>query len=172
MKNVFMLFTIISFMLPISKGFAQKEYVGNINKYDSKGNKHGFWIEENNYQRIELYYKHGLKSGLIKYYNKDQTLLCLGEYNDDFMSGIWYYFGNDGHLILLQKDFIKNDEIIITFDSGIKHKYKNKCYTLTFHPNGYKKSEGILLWDEDPQSDDTYEYGAWTYYNEEGELRK
>ncbi|NLJ40797.1 MAG: RHS repeat-associated core domain-containing protein, partial [Clostridiales bacterium] len=169
MKITFILFTILFFIFPTSNGFAQKKHIESINKYDNEGSKHGYWIEEDKYQQIELYYKHGLKSGLIKYYNKDWRLSCLGEYNNNSMSGTWYYFGNKGHLMVIQKDFTKNDDIIIDLDSGIRHKYKYKCYTITFYPNGYKQSEGILLWDEDPQSDDTYEYGTWNYYNEQGE---
>ena len=45
-----------------------------------------------------------------------------------------------------------------------------QCYSISYHPNGYKQSEGILLWDVSPDADNTFEYGEWKYYDDKGEL--
>ena len=45
-----------------------------------------------------------------------------------------------------------------------------QCYSISYHSNGYKQSEGILLWDVSPDADSTFEYGEWKYYDDQGEL--
>ena len=45
-----------------------------------------------------------------------------------------------------------------------------QCYSISYHPNGYKQSEGILLWDVSPDADSTFENGEWKYYDDKGEL--
>lgn len=87
------------------------------------------------------------------------------------MSSIWYYFGDYGHLIMIQKDFKKNNT-----PSPAEHYSQGicpyQCYCINYYSNGIKKSEGILLWEEDPESDFTFEYGEWKYYDETGKLIK
>jgi antitoxin component YwqK of YwqJK toxin-antitoxin module len=149
--------------------FAQKDYINNINQFNSEGEKDGYWIEDRSYELFELYYKNGIKSGVFKRYSKKGELNTFGEYKNDKMSGTWYYFGDKGHLIMIQKDFSINTDTVI-LDTGKEFVYKHKCYTISFYPNGIKKSEGILLWEDSPEMDDVYEYGEWNYYNEYGEL--
>ena len=40
------------------------------------------------------------------------------------------------------------------------------------YPNGVIESEGILLWEISSQSDFTWEYGEWKYYDQTGKLIK
>lgn len=148
--------------------YAQKGYIKEINKIDKNEKKHGFWLEEDKNGRTELYYDHGKKSGIYKTFSKQGSLNCLGEYKGDSISGTWYYFGDKGHLLMIQNKFIYNKNIL-TLNNGV---YKNKCYTIHFYPEGSKESEGVLLWNNDPEMDDTYEYGVWKYYGISGELLK
>ncbi|GHT00654.1 hypothetical protein FACS189421_12920 [Bacteroidia bacterium] len=149
---------------------AQKGYAEKINQFNDKGQKEGFWKEDLKFQTEEAYYHNGVKSGIYKTYRRG-TLACFGEFENGKMSGIWYYFGDFGHLMSIMKDFQKNDKPIPAehHSQGI---CSYQCYYITYYPNGVKKSEGILLWDEDPEDDFTFEYGEWKYYNENGNLTK
>ena len=151
--------------------FAQKGYLDKINQFDAEGQKEGYWIEDRGFDTIELYYKSGKKSGVCKSFSKRGILSTFGEYFEGKIAGTWYYFGDKGHLLCIQKDFMVNKDII-TLDSGKKHIYPNKCYTIQYHPNGIIKEEGILLWNDDPEMDDTQEYGEWKYYDETGKLAR
>lgn len=98
-------------------------------------------------------------------------LVSMGEYKNDIETGIWYIFGDYGHLLMMQSDFQKN-----TYQIPLEHHAQGicpyRCYSISFHPNGSKKSEGVLLWDESADSDFVFEYGEWKYYDESGELIK
>jgi len=69
----------------------------------------------------------------------------------------------------VQKNFKEN---IIQIPS--KHKAigfcSNLCYCIYYYSNGFIKSEGLLLWNVSPDSDFTFEYGEWKYYNDDGTL--
>jgi len=99
---LFMMIFISHFM------FAQKEYAKKINQFNDKGQKEGFWKEDLKYQTEETYYHNDTKSGIYKAY-RNGKLACLGEFENGEMSSIWYYFGDYGHLIMIQKDFKKNN---------------------------------------------------------------
>ena len=43
---------------------------------------------------------------------------------------------------------------------------------IVYYPNGNIKEEGTVLWTEDPNMDDSVEYGEWKYYDENGNLIK
>lgn len=167
MKNV-ILFICFLFLNSISS-FAQKDSLNEMNQLNSKGQKEGYWVEKSEYDTIELYYKKGKKSGLFKSYSKKGTLSAFGEYAENIITGIWYYFGNEGHLDMIQKDFKTNTDIVL-LDNGEKYLYPYKCYTILYYPNGKIKREGVLLWDEDPELDTVHEFGEWKYYNEEGKF--
>lgn len=167
------IFKIIFFLLIIifsQPSFCQKNYVDKVNLLNDKGKKDGYWVEDRgNYGKVELYYKEGLKSGIFKRYSKQGKLLSFGEYKNDIMSGIWYYFGDKGHLMSINKLFSINiDSVLI--DTGKKYKPRYKCYSISFYPNGNIKEEGFWLWDDDPLLDTSFEFGEWKYYNEYGKL--
>jgi antitoxin component YwqK of YwqJK toxin-antitoxin module len=151
--------------------FAQKGYENKINQFNEKGQKEGFWKETEDGIKIELYYKNGKKSGIFKNFSQTGNLRAIGEYQNDEISGIWYYFGDYGHLMMIQQKFEKNN-----YDIPTEHHAEGippyKCYCIEFYPNGMKQSEGVLLWDVSPESDFTFEYGKWKYYNESGKLIK
>ena len=72
----------------------RKEYAGQINLYNDKGEKNGFWREQNNYRITELYYQNGIEDGLCRIYNIKGKLQYMGYYKKGEMSDIWYDFGD------------------------------------------------------------------------------
>ena len=54
---------VFSFLLLIFSlsAYSQKECAGQINLYNDKGEKNGFWREQNNYRITELYYQNGIE---------------------------------------------------------------------------------------------------------------
>lgn len=154
--------------------FAQKGYAEKINQYNEKGQKDGFWIDTVHNVVFERYYKDGIESGVFKQYNQNGKLLIFGEYRNGQMYGTWFYFGNTGHLIMVFKDFAKNTYSVVNEGNEKKHIPDYKCYSISYYSNGNIKDEGVILWNEgeSPESDFTFEYGEWKYYNDTGELIK
>lgn len=169
-KRTLVIVTFMFFLMPFCI-HAQKDYMNKVNQLNSKGQKEGYWIEDRGFDTIELYYKDGQKSGLFKSYSKKGVLSAFGEYINGEITGIWYYFGDRGHLIMVQKDFSINADTII-LENGRKYFYPRKCYTISYYPNGIMEEEGILLWNDDPEMDDVQKYGEWKYYDETGSLVK
>jgi len=161
---------LISFAFNINM-IAQKDYSDKINQLNINGQKEGLWKENiNEYWRTEIYYKNGKKNGVYKEFSIARgELSTFGEYKNDTIIGTWYYFGDYGHLMMIQKDFSKNTFPIPSIYQAQGY-CPSKCYSIMFYPNGMKKSEGILLWDNNPESDFTFEYGEWKYYDETGKL--
>ena len=130
----------------------------------------GLWIENQGQQTKFCLYQKGTLDGpcWVVSANK-KRLYSFGEFSNGEYSGVWYNFGDDGTLLSMQKDFKKT-----TCEIPQKHKAQGtcpyQCYSISYHPNGHKQSEGILLWDVSPDADTTFEYGEWKYYNEKGEL--
>jgi antitoxin component YwqK of YwqJK toxin-antitoxin module len=170
MKEKLLVVVVFCLSLTINM-FAQKGYAEKINQLNEKGQKTGLWKEDtNNYWRTETYYQNGKKNGLFKSFSISRgELSCFGEYKNDIITGTWYYFGDFGHLTTIQKNFKKNDKPI-----PAEHRAQGvcpyQCYCINYYPNGAIKSEGILLYVEDPESDLTFEYGEWKYYADTGEL--
>lgn len=141
-----------------------------INQLNANNKKEGFWIEEDgsSHFRRELYYKNGIRHGFYKSY-RNGRLRGFGEYKDGKMVGTWYDFGDSGELVSLQNNFTENKDTFVI--DGYKILYPYRCYMILYYPNGNKKSEGIILWEEDPMMDTSQEIGEWKYYTEEGELK-
>lgn len=122
---------ISSFLLLPSFLFAQKGYNDQINRYNDKGQKEGYWIEDRGFDRIETYYENGKKTGLFKSYSKStpSTLRYFGEFADDKMVGLWYSFGDKGHLLQIDSDFGEIRDTIrlkgnVTYYAAIYVSYK------------------------------------------------
>ncbi|MDR0833625.1 MAG: hypothetical protein LBN93_05495 [Candidatus Symbiothrix sp.] len=151
---------------------AQKGYAEKINQFNDKGQKEGLWIEEDKYHKYFMYYQNDVLNGTYYVINTAKNVLSsLGQYLNGKHYGIWYYFGAFGHLIMIQKNFKKNDKPIPA-EHHAQGTCLYQCYSISYYPNGNKESEGILLWDESPESDFTFEYGEWKYYADTGELIK
>ncbi|MCI1682500.1 MAG: hypothetical protein LKI39_08090 [Bacteroides sp.] len=162
-----------SFFIGVASLNAQKEFKNKINLYNKAQQREGLWKDDiNKYWRSETYYHNGKKNGIYKLFSIERSELeIFGEYKNDTITGTWYYFSNYGHLTMSQHDFQQN-----TYQTPIVHHMRQKelcpfrCYCIFYYPNGNKKSEGILLWDKDPESDFTFEYGEWKYYDENERL--
>jgi len=140
------------------------------NKTDKKGQKHGFWIEVDYQYTKEIYYRNGLKNGIVKQYHpKSQKLSYFYEYINDKLTGIWYRFDDIGRINMVLKDFSTNTDTVFLYDDK-KYVFPNRAYCICYYPNGLISNEGILLWNDSPEMDDAREYGEWKFYNEEGKL--
>ena len=67
-KYLKIVFSFLLIMFSLS-AYSQKECAGQINLYNDKGEKNGFWREQNNYRITELYYQNGIEDGLCRIYN-------------------------------------------------------------------------------------------------------
>ena len=145
------------FLLLPSLLFAQKGYNDQINRYNDKGQK-------------EAYYENGKKTGLFKSYSKStpSTLRYFGEFADDKMVGLWYSFADKGHLFQIDSDFGEIRDTI-RLKGNVTYYAPFTCHTKFFYPNGKIRSEGTLLYGDDPQLDGQ-EYGEWKYYDKNGNL--
>lgn len=110
MKINFLILFVAFFFLSYFDAVAQKGYVDEINQVNNEGQKEGFWKENvNEHFRTETYYHKGKKNGIYKMFNTIRNeLVSMGEYKNDIETGIWYIFGDYGHLLMMQSDFQKN----------------------------------------------------------------
>lgn len=70
-------------IITYKKGFVNSREV--INRYDSQGQKHGYWKEfyPDFSLKSEIYYKHGLRDGFYKLYDEKGNLLVITKYVND-----------------------------------------------------------------------------------------
>ena len=150
---------------------AQIDYDVPINQYNANGQKEGFWREKIDEGTIfELYYINGKRSGVFKYFSGKGALISFGEYKDGKEIGTWYFFHDTGYVVAILKDFGPNTQPILS--DGEEFVLPYRCYHISYYPNGVIESEGILLWEISSQSDFTWEYGEWKYYDQTGKLIK
>lgn len=140
------------------------------NHFDENGKKDGFWIEKfSEYWVQYVYYVHGVQHGIVRGFNTHTSQLdFIGELSQGKMVGTWLYFDDNNHLLMRCDDFNDSNTLI-----PIIHRYTikyapNNCHCVCYHSNGRIKKEGRLFFFEDPQMDDSGEYGTWQYYNEDG----
>jgi len=141
----------------------------NCNQKDEKGRKTGLWIEDDGF--TEVYYKAGLRNGILKsYYPLNNRLQFFGEFKNGNVVGTWYFFNQDSHLVLIEKDISKNSRLTIMRDDGaVKMIPPMKSYVIEFYPNGMPKEEGIALYDKSVVIN-FFKKGKWKYYDEAGKL--
>ena len=135
------------------------------NLRNAEGKKVGLWIENNGL--TEIYYKDGLPHGIIRNYDPmTQKLHMFGEYKQGNPTGTWYYFGEHGHLALMEKDITKHK---IQYDKRVVPIFKS--YVVKYYLSGVIKEEGIAQYDE---SIEKYfvKKGPWKYYAQSGKLTK
>lgn len=140
----------------------------NINQLNDEGKKEGLWIEYNGL--ITAYYKNGVKDGVFIYYNRKYGRVhAFGEYKQDFPSGTWYYFNDEGILLFTETNIEKNTKYTRMRDDGVEITPLFTSYLVEYYPNGYKKAEGRVLYDEDVEIVN-YKTGTWKYYDKQGKL--
>lgn len=169
--NLFIIL-ILGLILYQTNIFAQRDYANKVNQLNIDGRKEGLWTKEDKGHKYFMYYSAGTLNGPYYIVNTAKNVLSgFGEYLNGEYSGTWYSFGDYGHLMMMQYNFEKNEKPIPS-EHHSRGTCPFRCYSINYYPNGNKKSEGILLWDEDPESDSTFEYGEWRYYDENQNLIK
>lgn len=162
------LFALVVFSL---SAYAQKEFANTSNQVNKQGQKEGLWIQDNKNFIDYEYYHGGKHNGLFYRVRKsNNSLVWLGELVKDSYTGKFLMFSDYGHLITEMKDFQANSYSIPDIHNA-KGVCRFRCICTNFYPNGTKKSEGILLFDDSPEND-CFEYGEWKYFDESGQQTK
>lgn len=70
-------------IITYKKGFVNTRE--SLNRYDAQGRKHGYWKEfyDDFALKSEIYYKHGLRDGYYKVYDKKGNLMTITKYVND-----------------------------------------------------------------------------------------
>lgn len=132
--------------------------IDTINNLNTNHEKCGRWIECNNDQIVDTYYKHGSRDGKFLCLWK-MSLYCIGEYELGKEVGTWLFYDNDT-LKYICDNFQHGN-----FPMGTSKKF----HSIFFYPNGTKKAEGGFYSEESIETD-AIEYGIWHYYNTDGDL--
>jgi len=147
---------------------SKKEFDGKVNLLNTKGQKEGLWIEDNTNYKGYTYFHKGKPNGIFYCIKKwNNSLIWFGEDPNGEYSGTYYMFDDDGHLMYICKNF-KPNKSSISLSTTIP---ESKCYCINYYPNGYVESEGILLFSDSPVVD-SFEYGEWKYYDENGNFKE
>ena len=146
----------------------------DCNLINKEGKKDGLWNEDTGHGLEEIYYKNGLRDGVYKRYNAvNGKLMFFGEYTKGKQSGSWYFFNENGHLILMDKKIGQNTDLTVMRDDGKRIKPNNKSYIKEYYYIGVIKEEGIALYDDDDSPEIFFfKKGKWQYYDSSGKLIK
>jgi len=168
-KIVFGIFLILLFGFSSKSQNNSSAKVPVNNLFDNNGLKAGLWIE--NKGLVEVYYKHNLKDGVFRSYNrKNGKLSCFGEYANGFRTGNWFYFNEKSQLVMIEKNISVNTDKIKK-DDGKEIVPKFKSYVIIYYTNGFVRDEGTALYDEDIEMD-FFKTGIWKYYDKKGIILK
>ena len=145
----------------------------SINQVNADGKREGLWVEKRGVWDFYIHYKNGMRDGTAyevnTFYGRPTF---MGNYTNGVPSGVWYFFDDEtGVLRFMQRDFRENTLPTPSCfgSSGI---LAYQCYVIEYYPNGNKEKEGLLLWEGSPESDCSFEYGVWKFYDEEGNLKE
>ena len=130
----------------------------------------GLVVEKDGEYTYEKYMRNGVEDGVYKGFHNGK-LYIFGEMKNGFFSGNWYYFNENGELMIKFSRFFANDKSLTLKDLNCIPDYI--CYYESFYSNGQVKEEGSCLFykEEDPLID-SYEYGKYIYYDEKGNVIK
>ena len=145
------------------RGYYYTDSLGKQGIFDNSG-----WISE---------YKDDVQNGICLGFDKvdsPRKLRTVGMYENDIPVGTWIYFDNNGNITLIIKDIKRNDSVFVVSKkySFANNKPNYMAYMIEFYPTGIIKQEGPMYFDEDFNGDDSFCYGEWKYYNENGVLIK
>jgi antitoxin component YwqK of YwqJK toxin-antitoxin module len=125
----------------------------------------GYYTERNGL--VEVYYKNGLRNGIYKgYYRKERRLAAIGEYKDNERSGTWYFFDEQGRLLMKETNICPNYSYKIIV-AGKELMPRFSSYIYIFYSNGCLQGEGVALYNGDIEVD-FYRWGEWKYYDVDG----
>ena len=97
--------------------------------------------------------------------------LFVGEYNDGECCGTWYAFHEKGYPEWKLYNISKYDSVYSKQGYAKNYKPQHSAIRVNYYPDGMKKSEGRILFDNDP-IEDQIEFGTWYYYDKKGDLIK
>jgi len=147
---------------------AQQGYADKINQFNAKRQKEGLWVEDAKYFTYYTNFRNGKSNGVFYSINKSNNSLSqFGELTNGEYSGTFYMFSDYGQVEYICKNFAPNKDSI-SLSTIIPD---TKCYCINYYPNGSIESEGTLLFSDSPVVD-SFEYGEWKYYNEDGTLKE
>ena len=163
MKIILFCFSVLTFESVCAQYKSNQKNIDSYKQgiYDDNG-----WICE---------YKNDSANGICLGFDRNispRKLSSAGCYKNNVPVGTWIYFDDKGNIISIIKNIRKNDSITIVS----KHYYfkDNKpnyiAYEVNFFSSGIVRSEGPMAFNEDFNGDDSYYFGEWKYYNENGEL--
>jgi hypothetical protein len=131
-----------------------------INKYDSIGNKSGYWCDMHDEFITFDYYSLGKKNGLRQVYKKNPTtkkyyLAVSGYYCDDVPCSQWQYYHKNGVVRMNVSRISKNrDYLKEAKELGYSTPSQTlQCYVENYDRGSSKKSEGWYIFQEDFEID-------------------
>lgn len=146
--------------------------IDHINKYDSIGNKCGYWCEISDDIITFNYYSSGKKDGVSQVYRKTSSdkyyLQASGYYKEDIPCSQWQYYYKNGMISMIQsritenRDFLKEAKELGFYTPN----HTLQCYIITYDKNGNISSEGWCVFQQDVESDGQ-EVGRWIYHSHE-----
>ena len=170
-KLSIVLLLLLSIFCGINNLYSQDFSSFEFNQTNEAGLRTGIWVKEDYYKTFDTY-KNGVLNGISLTINpKTNKPYVICEFSNGEYSGTWYAFDDDGRLINLCTDFKKNT-LPLASVYGASGICEYQCYSISFYKNGNKASEGILQFEDAPDSDFSFEYGLWKYYDENGCLIK
>ena len=135
-----------------------------LNQYDSKGRKHGQWLEKAGSFVFSTNYKKGKKDGIGYQLNCNGIISAIYEYDNGCIVRM-IYFDDQQRLSFMMTDFVDVDTIV--HGKELTHRFK----TIIYHPNGVIKSitNDYLIEGDSPETD-SFEIGKAYYYDDKGNL--
>lgn len=151
MKHIIIIFNLI-FLAQF--GFSQKSSLENqINLYNDKNKKNGFWSEMENGIKYERYYVNGTITGIEKSYYRNGTLMSFFEYKNGHRKNVGYFFHEKGYL-----------GFTVKYLGPVLYKKEKlqKGYFTEYNSDGHIKESGMGLFKEgDEELGEEIRLGKW-----------
>lgn len=130
----------------------------------------GLVVEKDGAYTYEKYMKNGVEDGVYKGYFNGK-LSFFGEMSNGNYSGNWYWFNENGEIMIKFSNFSKNDDNLTLKELNKTPEFK--CFYEGYFSNGMIKEKGLVLFfkGDDPVSEGM-EYGKYIYYDEKGNVIK
>lgn len=150
------------------KGFLVKRE--RLNRFDSDGRRHGQWktFFENGTVETEIMYKHGLKHGFLKIYDKSGNLKNIEKYVD----GILQENAEELARLEIRRDYHPNGKIKIeaTYLNQIPEGIRREFDTLGTIERAFIFKKGIII-GEGIITENGQRQGVWSEFYPDGKLK-
>jgi uncharacterized protein len=141
-----------------------------INRYDANNQRNGVWkwFYENDVMRSEGVYRHGMRHGIFKDYDRNGNLVNITKYVDDVIQESVAELAR----LEIRRDYYPTGQVKVeaTFRNGVpegvrrEFSEEGEIERSFFFRNGIVVAEGIL-------SENGQRQGLWTEYYPDGRLR-